>query len=399
MQVHLPLSLFIALRYSRSGKNNKFASFVALISTVGIAIGVIALIVVSSIMQGLENKLKNSILSETPHIVLECKEADLESLLKLPHVLYATPYLSFDVIAKSNSEIAVLSLHGIDPSKWYISDKASNFSFNFLNPGLDKVNPKKFEIIIDKETRVKLKLFTNDKINIISTKNARFTPFGITPITRNFTIVGTSMAPMTGQTLNAYTHIRDLMSLLRQKGEYYSYRLYLDDPYAYKEVTQYLDNKYQYNDWTSLKGDFFKAVALEKLSMTTMLFLIIIVAAFNILSSLSMMVSSKLKEIAILKTIGFKDSKILQIFMIMGLSSGVIGAVIGVILGIPLAYNATILLKILNINIISNLDSLPIEVNFINVAIIFIATLLLSLLCTIYPALKASKAYPVEYLN
>ena len=183
---------------------------------------------------------------------------------------------------------------------------------------------------------------------------------------------------------------------LRLSNDQTFYRLYLSDPFLVEEVASELDGKFAYTDWRERYGDFFKAVGLEKITMSVLLCLIVVVAAFNILSSLTMVVSSRVGEIAILKTIGMTNGSLLTVFLLVGMSSSIVGALLGVVLGIPLALNAQSILNGIGISIVQG--ELPIEIATSNIVMIVALCLVVSLLCTFYPAYYASKADPVTNL-
>jgi len=174
-----------------------------------------------------------------------------------------------------------------------------------------------------------------------------------------------------------------------------TYRLWLLEPFKIEEVRDYLTaHNFRFTDWTLVQGEFFKAVAMEKLTMSIMLCLVIIVAAFNILSALAMTVSARLTEIAVLKTLGLSNLRILKIFLIMGAFSGIIGTLGGIITGIPLSYYLSDLMSHTG-----SFGTLPADIEAATVVMIGAGSILMSLICTLYPAIKASAADPVSHLN
>ena len=435
---------FIAVRYTRGTKKQRFASFVATLATLGIAIGVCALIVVSSIMQGLQERLKENILSDCAHLVVKAQVQDIPYLLSLNNVNALVPFVQGESMMQFGSEIAMVTLQATDNNSLYLSkdyaqklgiseQDVANFEQRGVHSG-DEVNstdepltyttgdkvikiplmefdslgyaygslfnfePGSYHLAVNymQVSQMGIELSYDSKVRLISTQNARYTPFGITPVARNFEVSALINSLDKSPAPTVVGNYEDVSRFLRLgKGEHY-YRLYLSDPFLIEETLSTLDKKFAYTDWRSRYGDFFKAVGLEKISMSLMLCLIVVVAAFNILSSLTMMVSSRVSEIAILKTIGMPSSSILAIFGLLGMSSGIIGSLVGVIAGIPLAYNAQAILSTIGISIVQG--ELPVVVNPMNIVVICVLSLGVSLLCTFYPSYVAAKADPASNL-
>lgn len=435
---------FIAIRYTRGTKKQRFASFVATLATLGIAIGVCALIVVSSIMQGLQERLKENILSDCAHLVVKAQVQDIPYLLSLNNVNALVPFVQGESMMQFGSEIAMVTLQATDNNSLYLSkdyaqklgiseQDVANFeqrgvhsgdelkstdepltyttgekvikiplmefdSLGYAYGSLFNFEPGSYHLAVNymQVSQMGIELSYDSKVRLISTQNARYTPFGITPVARNFEVSALINSLDKSPAPTVVGNYEDVSRFLRLgKGEQY-YRLYLSDPFLIEETLSTLDKKFAYTDWRSRYGDFFKAVGLEKISMSLMLCLIVVVAAFNILSSLTMMVSSRVSEIAILKTIGMPSSSILAIFGLLGMSSGIIGSLVGVIAGIPLAYNAQAILSTIGISIVQG--ELPVVVNPMNIIVICVLSLGVSLLCTFYPSYVAAKADPASNL-
>lgn len=435
---------FIAVRYTRGTKKQRFASFVATLATLGIAIGVCALIVVSSIMQGLQERLKENILSDCAHLVVKAQVQDIPYLLSLNNVNALVPFVQGESMMQFGSEIAMVTLQATDNNSLYLSkdyaqklgiseQDVANFeqrgvhsgdelkstdepltyttgekvikiplmefdSLGYAYGSLFNFEPGSYHLAVNymQVSQMGIELSYDSKVRLISTQNARYTPFGITPVARNFEVSALINSLDKSPAPTVVGNYEDVSRFLRLgKGEHY-YRLYLSDPFLIEETLSTLDKKFAYTDWRSRYGDFFKAVGLEKISMSLMLCLIVVVAAFNILSSLTMMVSSRVSEIAILKTIGMPSSSILAIFGLLGMSSGIIGSLVGVIAGIPLAYNAQAILSTIGISIVQG--ELPVVVNPMNIVVICVLSLGVSMLCTFYPSYVAAKADPASNL-
>lgn len=416
----------------------------ATLATLGIAIGVCALIVVSSIMQGLQERLKENILSDCAHLVVKAQVQDIPYLLSLNNVNALVPFVQGESMMQFGSEIAMVTLQATDNNSLYLSkdyaqklgiseQDVANFeqrgvysgdelkstdepltyttgekvikiplmefdSLGYAYGSLFNFEPGSYHLAVNymQVSQMGIELSYDSKVRLISTQNARYTPFGITPVARNFEVSALINSLDKSPAPTVVGNYEDVSRFLRLgKGEHY-YRLYLSDPFLIEETLSTLDKKFAYTDWRSRYGDFFKAVGLEKISMSLMLCLIVVVAAFNILSSLTMMVSSRVSEIAILKTIGMPSSSILAIFGLLGMSSGIIGSLVGVIAGIPLAYNAQAILSTIGISIVQG--ELPVVVNPMNIIVICVLSLGVSLLCTFYPSYVAAKADPASNL-
>lgn len=390
MSIFSPLTLAIALKYSFNSKAHKFAAFVAILSVLGIALGVGALIVDTSIMQGLQNRLKSSVLQSTPHIVVNAPYAKASELLEIKNVEAAAPYVEGQALLQSSKSLSLITLAGLDESRILLKD---NLPFSKLKliyipeRGSFKLNAQA-AIYLENE------LSLNTKVRVISTKNARYTPLGLTPSQRLFTLTNYFPSTNSNALSMAVGNYDDVRRLFRLNEDATSIRLWVSDPFLIDNVTAALDNKgYSYTTWKDTQGEFFKAVAMEKVTMGIMLFLVVVVAAFNILSALSMMVSARLSEIAILKTLGLNNIKILTIFLFAGLFVGFIGTLIGVAFGIPATKYVAELMSGG-----SKFASIPIAIETSNILLIALCSMLMSLIFTIYPAIKASKSDPVNNL-
>ena len=429
--------LFIALRYIKGSRKQRFASLVALLATLGIAIGVGALIVVSSIMQGLQERLKANILTDCAHVVVQAQERDLPYLLSLPYVNALAPYVEGEAMLQYGEDITMVTLQATDSNNLYISPKyAAAFGLSSRNvdaftlqtqegerslmrkapalqavvkmPTVDRMGYQygsifpftagDYELALNYATILQyhIDVTSGDKVRLISTQNARYTPFGLTPVQRNFKVAAIINSIDKSAAPTVIGNYEDVRRFLRLTPESMYYRLYLTDPFVIEQVVSFLEGRYNYSDWRARYGDFFKAVSLEKITMSLMLCLIVLVAAFNILSSLTMVVNSRVSEIAILKTLGLSNHELLAIFLLVGMSASIIGALLGLALGIPFALNAQDILSFFGVSIVQG--ELPIELDVSNILIIVGLCQVVSLACTFYPAYYASKADPVTNL-
>lgn len=385
------LTLKIALQYIFKSKALRFAKFVAFISVAGIALGVAALIVDTAIMQGLHSNLKDRILSITPHIIADNFKSS-DKLLELDDVLAVSPFIQEQALLQTTNGLSLVYVQGIDENKIKLKNGVLKSSLNLVKipkKGSYQLNAMA-SIYLDNNIRL------NTQTRLISTINSRYTPLGITPSQRIFTLkYYFSSASTNSSVATVIGNLEDVRRLFRISENDLKLRIYTKDAFKMDKVKQYLDeNNVSYNLWSDYQGDFFKAIALEKVTMTIMLALIIIVAAFNILSALSMMVTSRLNEIAILKTIGLSNIKIKGIFIQMGLIVGILGTFIGVIIGIPLTYAV-----VSYMNSLGTMSAVSADIDLQNLVYVVIGSILMSLIFTLYPASRAAKADPVLNLN
>lgn len=391
MNLYLPIK--IALRCIIHQRSGRFAGFIALLSVIGIAIGVGALITVSTVMQSLQGRLKSTVLNNTPHITVYTTPDHMRDLLKLPHVNAAAPFINRTAVVKSGDDVALVNVQGLDAKNLFIV--SDSHTENFLPRSMPGTGS--YALIADAALFNRFHFVFDQKIKLISTVNARYTPAGLTPSSRIFTLIDYQPSLRDTLILNAVGDLEDVRRLFRLKDSEVCVRLWLDDPMNFEETEKALQAmNLNFEDWRSQQGDFFRSVAMEKLSMTIMLCLIVIVAAFNILSSLSMSVSSRIHDIAVLKTLGMRSSSILYSFMLQGLILGGAGALIGIALGIILSLNSNALLILLGV---PAGNSLPVSPDPIRIFVIAISAVLLSLICTLYPAIKAASADPASNLN
>ncbi|AGH81287.1 lipoprotein releasing system, transmembrane protein, LolC/E family protein [Psychromonas sp. CNPT3] len=403
-----PLSLFIGLRYTKSKRNNAFVSFVSLFSTGGITLGVLALITVLSVMNGFESELKTRILGAVPHVsvsnnaqLLTKWEYLLPILENNPDVRAADPMVSSDAIILSNKNIQGVHVDGIYPQRY-----SSQVLMNSMLPGtLSRLEAGKYRILMGDRLGRLLSVDVGDKVRVVSARGSRFTPLGRLPSERKFTVAGFfSVGSDVDQNL-ILMHATDASKLIRiAKNNITDIRLYLNDPFDIESWTPpTLDASLALTDWRSTHGELFAAVKMEKNMIWLLLCLIIVVAAFNILSSSVMIVNDKKTEVAILKTLGLSRTKINFIFVIQGAWSGLWGALLGTGLGLLLSNYINEVLSFLGIHLVENAFGesrhLPVEHQSAQIWMILCGAMLLSLLATLYPAYRAGKVSPVEALR
>lgn len=389
-------SLFIALRYWRSKSGDRFGRLVSGLASLGIVLGVMALIIVLSVMNGLENMQKRNLLTTLPHAIVSPldetwqKNADFRPLVPTELVQKSVPINRTNVIIQSQDGINAGQLIGVE----------SSLDDPLLDPNLElnKVLPEgEFNVVLSSRLAQQLNLRVGDKIRLMITENSQYTPFGRVPVQRLFTISELYSSHREGSEYTLFANLNDVGRLLRLNDtEVQGVRLFLDDPFQVTQLPQFFsEEKWQISDWREQKGEFFQAVRMEKNMMGLLISLIIVVAVSNIVTSLSLMVVDKQGEIAILQTQGLTKSAVMKIFIAQGAIVGVIGALIGGGLGILASHYLGDMLHWVNPNGIF----LPTEIAYPQVVLIVVCSVALSLLCTLYPAYRAAKIEPAEALR
>jgi len=410
-----PLELWIGLRYTRAKRRNHFISFISLVSMLGIAIGVMALIVVLSVMNGFERELRERILGMASHATISAFEGGLPDwrgvsakAAKNPSIEALAPYVQGEAMLRMGGALSGTLLRGLLPDE---ENKVSEVGAHMKEGKLEDLAAGEYRIVLGSEIARALGVRTGDKVDLMIPQ-ASVTPAGVLPRFRRFTVSGVFEIGMyefdRGLVL---IHLADAQALYRMGEDVTGVRLKLHDlfqaPRVARELANQLDGVYYVSDWTRQHANFFRAVRTEKMVMFIILSLIVGVAAFNIVSTLVMMVQDKQADIAILRTLGASPRSVLAIFMVQGSLIGVVGTVLGVILGVLLALNVETLVPLLE-TLTGNeflspdvyyISDLPSELKLYDVARISALSLVLGLVSTIYPALRASRLQPAEALR
>ena len=393
-----PASLFIGMRYAKLAKGNGFISFISFFSIAGITLGMVALICVTSVMNGFENRLKQSMLQIVPHLTLSRKNENHHAIIDLlktnSKVASVSKFKNSEGLIVSNSKLLAAQIYGVDMAQ-------QNPLVTMLNPTIiQKLTSDKYSIAITRRLATQLDVKVGDKVRLMLPSVTTFTPVGRMPSQRLFTISVLIDNPAFHSQV-VLTNTADLLRLNRIKSkEFNEYAVYLNDPFQLDALLTEIPKlqPLKVADWTDSQGSLFSAVAMEKRIMSLLLGLIILVAVFNILSALTMMVSEKQSEIAILQTLGLTPNGVLQVFMVQGLFNGLVGSILGVALGLSVAMNINEILALLGIQIIAGMQ-LPVDVSLLQVLIIFSLSIIMSYLATFYPARRASKLAPAQVLR
>ena len=410
-----PKELFIGLRYIRAKRKSHFVSFIAFISIAGVALGVFALIVVLSVMNGFGNELRDRTLSMTSHATIsgyngyvQDWSAVLEKAVQNKEVVAAAPYISKEVMLSNGRRVSGSLIRGIQPEK---ESKVSLVESKMVSGSLFDLKAGEYGIVLGRELANALGVYEGDRITVI-TPQASITAVGVMPRLRRFRVVGVFEVGMHQyDAAMAYIHLQDAAKLFSFKDKVNGVRLKLTDLFEAPRITRDIEKEfgedYWVRDWSKQHKNFFRALKTEKTVMFIILLMMVSVAALNIVSTLMMTVTDKESDIAILRALGMRPSSIMIIFIIQGAFIGLFGTLIGVGTGVPVALNVFEIVSWLEQ--IFNTDFLPSDVYYISdivadVKVSEVVTYALSafsvtILATIYPAWRASKTLPAEALR
>ena len=410
-----PLVIYIGLRYTRAKRRTRFISFITLTSVLGIALGVTALITVLSVMNGFEAELRERILGMTSHASITGEDGELRdwrglepALQKEKRVLGWAPYVEGQAMLSSERRVSGSMLRGILPD---YEPRVSEVAKHIPVGKLADLKAGEFGIVLGEELAAYLGVMVGDKVTVI-TPQITATPAGILPRLKRFTVVGLFKVGMFEFDRNlALIQLDDAAKLLRMDGAVSGLRLKLDDLFYVREIVHdigpRLPGRYYISDWTQAHNNFFKAIQTEKRVMFIILLLIVAVAAFNIVSTLVMVVTDKRADIAILRTQGMTPTAVMGIFMVLGTVIGLFGALLGCVGGISLALNVETIVpaieRLFGTHFMAAdvyyISELPSKLLWSDVWQITGMAFLLSLLATIYPAWQASRIQPAEELR
>jgi len=407
--------LLVGLRYTRAKRRNHFISFISSISMAGIALGVAALIVVLSVMNGFQKELRARILGVASHVQVSGPDnrlADWQAVAKAaaqePHVLASAPFVNAQGLLSAGQAVRGSVVRGILPA---LEDKVAEIGGHMRAGRLDTLKAGEFNIVLGSELARALGARLGDKVALIAPQG-QVTPAGVIPRLKQFTVAGIFEVGMFEYDAGlALVQLADAQKLYQMGDEVSGLRLRLDDLFAARSVARELMARlganYYASDWTRSHANFFRAVEIEKRVMFIILTLIVAVAAFNIVSTLVMLVTDKQADIAILRTLGASPGSIVQIFMVQGALIGVIGTFAGLVLGVLLAFNVATVVpfieKLLGFKFLAKdvyyISDLPSDVQLGDVTTIGLVSLVLSFLATLYPSWRASRVNPAEALR
>ncbi len=406
---------FVGLRYIWSRSGNRFISFISTISILGIAVGVAVLVVVLSVVNGFETELRLRILSMTAHATISGYGDDLSDwrtasqlAASNPHVTRTAPFISGEGMLVRGEKVSGVAIRGVFPNEELL---VSGIGEKMKSGALDDLRAGQFGIVLGAALAEELEVELGDRL-ILAVNQGTVTAAGIMPRVRRFTVVGVFEAGMFEYDRGlAFIHLEDGARLYRMGETVSGLRLKLDDmflaPEVVRDVAIAMGGDYFVSDWTRQHRNFFRSIALSKRMLFTVLLLVVAVAAFNIVSTLVMVVKDKQSDIAILRTIGASPRSIMAIFTIQGTLVGVVGVVLGVLLGILVASNTESLVHALeaafNTRFLAPdvyfITDLPSEVRTSDLVTVCGTALMLCAISTLYPAWRAARTKPAEALR
>jgi lipoprotein-releasing system permease protein len=409
---------FIGLRYLKAKRKQTFISIITVISIVGVAVGVLTLIVVLAVMSGFEKTIKEKILGTQAHlVVLKASQQGMDhygeliqEVEQVKGVVSATPFIYTEVMLSSESNVTGGVIKGIDPDR---VGKVTELVHNMKAGRLQDLKEESGSpgIILGVDLAKQLGVSINDPVQVISPLGT-ITPMGMMPKMKRFRVVGIFHSGMYDfDTKFAYISIDSAQKFLNMGSRVTGIEVKSDNIYQVKEIGKEIRKKLGFpfwtKDWIEMNRNLFSALKLEKIAMFILLVLIVLVAAFNIISTLIMVVMEKHKDIAILKSMGASSRGILKIFIIEGGVIGLVGTALGTIVGLAMAFNldqiVAFLENLFGFKILSPdvyyIEKFPSQVNPLDIALIVTTAILISLLATLYPSWRASKLDPAEALR
>ncbi len=416
--MHVPYELILGWRYTRAGRTtrrNGFISFISGVSMLGIALGVAALIIVLSVMNGFQKEVRDRMLSVVSHVEIYASggtalpdlERTMQEAKRNPKVLGAAPFVSAQGLLARGEDMKATLVRGIDPAR---EAQVTELGLSLGQAGLSRLVAGEFGIILGGELARSLGVRENDKVTLIS-PSGQITPAGVVPRLKQMTVVGTfDSGHFEYDSALALLHMDDAARIYRLEGPT-GVRLKLRDLHQARtvaaELVKTLTGDVVIRDWTRQNRTWFAAVQVEKTMMSIILTLIVAVAAFNLVSTLVMTVTDKRADIAILRTLGASPRSIMGIFVVQGAMVGVIGTLAGLTLGLGVAFNIDVIVPALerlfnasflpkDIYLISRMPSDPQRGDIVPIALI---SLVLAFLATIYPSWRASRVNPAEALR
>ncbi len=409
-------AFFVGLRYTRAKRRNHFISFISLVSVIGIALGMTVLITVLSVMNGFDREIKKRVFSMVPPITVSSVTGyvsgweDLQKIvLAFPGVTAAAPFVTGEVLLSYGGAVQPAMINGILPEE---EQRVSELANKMVEGKLSDLKAGEFGVVLGENLAYRLMAKVGDKITVV-TPQVSLSPAGVIPRFKRFTVIGIFRAG-SGFGFDAglgFVQLKDAQKLLGLGSNVTGLHLNITEVFAAQQIARQLmddlDPTASVTTWSDQFGDFFHAVKLEKTMMFFILILIVAVAAFNLVSTLVMVVNEKKADIAILRTMGATPGTIMEIFIIQGGLIGIFGTVLGIMGGVLLAWNVTeivnLIEQVFRVQFLSSnvyfVDYLPSEIEWVDVLQVSVVSLILSLIATIYPAWRAAKMDPVESLR
>ena len=411
----LPYELLIGLRYTRAKRRNHFISFISAFSMLGIGLGVAALIVVLSVMNGFQKELRTRILGVASHIQIVGIDGDLPNwpevaaqASKNKAVQASAPFVQAQGMFSVDNGVRGTMVRGILPD---MEDRVADFRSHMKGGSLDALKPGAFGVVLGSELARALRVVVGDKVTLIAAQGT-VTPAGVVPRLKSFNVVGIFEVGMFEFDNGlALIHMEDAQRLYRMEDRVSGVRLKIDDlfqaPRVAREIARTLTADTYIYDWTKSHANFFRAVQIEKNMMFIILSLIVAVAAFNLVTTLVMAVTDKQADIAILRTLGASPLSIMAVFIVQGALIGFIGLGLGVAGGVALALNVDVVVpfieRLLGTQFLAKevyyISNLPSELQWRDVTTITCVAFVLALVATLYPSWRAARVNPAAALR
>lgn len=397
-------ALFIGLRYARASKANHFIAFVNFFSVAGISLGLAALIVVSSVMNGFEGQLKAKVLGVIPHLMVNADVDTVSQAISPTHfdnlVEGVSAQIESEGVIQTNRGLRGVLFQGIQPE---LQTFGSSISEHIIAGRFDSLKPGEYHVVIGRFLASQLNVSVGDQVRLLSASASVYSPTGRIPSQRLFTIGGVFDVGSSIDDKVILLHSDDLARLMRKKPQtLQKTRIYLHDPFDFDVIQQdLLKHDLKSENWRVRQGALFDAVKTEKNVMKFMLGLIIAVAAFNIVSALIMVATEKRADMAILQTQGLEPWDLSVIFLTNGLYNGLKGSVVGLVLGLSIALLMNPLLNALNVPILALTGGagLPVIIDWSQVGLMTLLSLSLCVFASVFPARFAAKTHPAAVLR
>ena len=409
------ISFYIAYKYLRSKKSSRFTSIISKSSVIGISLGIAAIIVVMSIMNGFHSEMRDKILSMVSHVIVTEKNYTLKNWDKLKFkidknklVLNSAPYVEGQAMISFDGNVHGIQLKGIIPE---YEKNVTSLSDNIIEGDLNNIGLKPYQISIGIDLAKKMNLSIGDKITLVIPR-ANTTLIGIVPRLKRFEVGSIFKFGMQQYDKNlVFIDINEAQILYDMGSNVTGLRLKLNDLFKVKKVSNFINSNFNSDyiviDWTMMNKNFFNALKMEKTMLMLLMFLIVLVATFNIISSLFMVVSEKKSDIAILKTIGMNSKNVMYIFILQGTFLGITGIILGLGIGLLISLNLDYVVSfieyILGHSLLNSdiymISTVPVKIEVKDLLYVSIISFVFALLSAIYPAINASKTKPAEVLK
>jgi lipoprotein-releasing system permease protein len=409
------ISFYIAYKFLRSKKSSRFTSIISKSSVIGISLGIAAIIVVMSIMNGFHSEMRDKILSMVSHVIVTEKNYTLKNWDKLKYeidknklVISSAPYVEGQAMISFRDNVHGIQLKGIIPE---YEKLVTSLSDNIIEGDLNNIGLKPYQISIGIDLAKKMNLSIGDKITLVIPR-ATNTLVGIVPRIKRFEVGSIFNFGMQQYDKNlVFIDINEAQVLFDMSDDVTGLRLKLHDLFEVKKMSNFIFSNFKSNyiviDWTMMNKNFFSALKMEKTMLMLLMFLIVLVATFNIISSLFMVVSEKKSDIAILKTIGMNSKNIMYIFILQGTFLGLTGIALGLVGGLFISLNLDYLVTFIEYIIghsllnsdVYMISNVPVKIEILDLVYVSLISFVFSLLSTVYPSINASKTKPAEILK